>query len=53
MNVNGAVVANIAQENLMPGVHQIKWNSGIVPNGLYIVKIVHNGMINSKSVILK
>ena len=53
MNVNGAVVANIAQENLMPGVHQIKWNSGIVPNGLYIVRIVHNGLINSKSVILK
>jgi len=53
VNVNGAVVANIAQENLMPGVHQIKWNSGIVPNGLYIVRIVHNGLINSKSVILK
>ena len=53
MNVNGAVVANIAQENLMPGVHQIKWNSGIVPNGLYIVRIVHNGLISSKSVILK
>lgn len=53
MNVNGAVVANIAQENLMPGVHQVKWNSGIVPNGVYIVKVVHNGMVNSKRVILK
>lgn len=53
VNVNGAVVASFTQENLMPGVHQIKWNSNIVPNGLYIVKVMHNGMVSSKSVILK
>ncbi len=53
MNVNGAVVADIAQDNLQPGVHLVKWNSGIVPNGRYIVKIEQNGMVSAKNVILK
>ena len=53
MNVNGAVVAKIAEENLQAGIHNLKWNSGIVPNGLYVVTVEHNGMINSKRVLLK
>ena len=53
VNVNGSVIANIAQESLQPGVHQIKWNSGMVPSGRYIVKIEQNGMVNAKNVILK
>lgn len=53
MNVNGAVVADIAQENLQPVVHLLKWNSGIVPNGRYIVKIEQNGKVSAKNVILK
>ena len=53
VNANGSVIANIAQENLQPGVHQIKWNSGMVPSGRYIVKVEQNGMVNAKNVILK
>ena len=53
INANGAVVADIAQEDLQPGVHLVKWNSGIVPNGRYIVKIEQNGMVSAKNVILK
>lgn len=52
-NVKGAVVANIVEKNLQAGVHQIKWNSGIVPNGRYIVTVKQNGMVNAKNVILK
>ena len=53
VNVKGAVIANVAQENLQPGIHQIKWNAGMVPNGRYIVKIQQNGMVSAKNVILK
>ena len=53
MNVNGAVVAKVSAENLQAGIHNLKWNSGIVPNGLYVVTVEHNGMINSKRVLLK
>lgn len=53
VNVNGSVVANIARENLQAGVHQIKWNAGMVPNGRYVVKIEQNGMVSAKNVILK
>lgn len=53
VNINGTQIAKIAQENLQPGIHQIKWNSGIVPNGRYIVKIEQNGFVNAKNVILK
>ena len=47
------LIVGIAQENLQPGVHFVKWNSGIVPNGRYIVKIEQNGMVSAKNVILK
>lgn len=53
VNVKGAVVANIAEKNLQPGVHQVKWNSGMVPGGRYVVKIEQNGMVDAKNVILK
>lgn len=53
VNVNGAVVANVAQENLEPGVHQIKWNSGVEPKGRYVVKVQQNGMVDAKNVVLK
>ena len=52
-NVKGAVVANIVEKNLQAGVHQVKWNSGIVPNGRYIVTVKQNDMVNAKNVILK
>ena len=51
--INGAVVANITEKNLQPGVHQIKWNAGMVPSGRYVVKIEQNGMVNAKNIILK
>ena len=53
VNVNGAQIANVVEKNLQPGVHQIKWNSGMVPSGRYIVKVEQNGMVNAKNVILK
>ena len=53
VNVNGAQIANVVEKNLQPGVHQVKWNSGMVPSGRYIVKIEQNGMVNAKNVILK
>ena len=53
VGVNGAVLANVTEKNLQPGDHQIKWNSGVVPSGRYIVKIEQNGMVNAKNVILK
>lgn len=52
-NVNGAVVSKIVKENLNPGIHQVEWHSGIVPNGRYVVTIEHNGKISGKNVILK
>ena len=52
-NAKGAVVAKIVKEGLQPGVHQIEWNSGIVPNGIYIVTVEHNGKIAAKNVILR
>ena len=53
MNINGAVVAKIAEENLQAGIHNLKWNAGVIPNGLYVVTVEHNGMINSKRILLK
>ena len=53
VNANGSVIANVAQESLQPGIHQIKWNSGMVPSGRYIVKVEQNGMVNARNVILK
>lgn len=52
-NVKGAVVARVVKEGLQPGVHQIQWNSGIVPNGRYIVTVEHNGKIAARNVILR
>ena len=53
VGINGAVLANVTEKSLQPGVHQVKWNSGMVPSGRYIVKIEQNGMVNAKNVILK
>ena len=53
VNINGAVVANIAQENLQAGAHQLQWDAAMVPSGRYVVKIEQNGMVNAKNVILK
>ncbi len=53
VGVNGAVIANVSEKNLQAGVHQIKWNAGMVPSGRYIVKVEQNGMVNAKNVILK
>ena len=53
VGINGAVIANIAEKNLQPGIHQIKWHARTVPNGRYIVKVEQNGMVNAKNVILK
>ena len=53
VGVNGAVIANIAEKNLQAGVHQIKWNAGMAPNGRYVVKVEQNGMVDAKNVILK
>ena len=53
VGVNGAVIADVVERNLGAGVHQIKWNAGMVPSGRYIVKIEQNGMVNAKNVILK
>lgn len=52
-NAKGAVVARIVKEDLQPGIHQIQWNSGIVPNGRYIVTVEHNGKIAARNVILR
>ena len=53
VGVNGAIIANITEKILQAGTHQIKWNSGMVPSGHYIVKVEQNGMVNAKNVILK
>lgn len=53
MNINGAVIAKVTEENLQAGIHNLKWNSDIVPNGLYIVTVEHNGMISSMRILLK
>lgn len=53
VNVKGVKIAYLVEKNLQPGIHQFKWNSKIVPNGLYIVKIEQNGMVNTKNVFLK
>ena len=53
VNLKGAVVANIARENLQPGFHSLEWHSGIVPNGRYIVTVKQNGLVSAKNVILK
>ena len=53
VGINGAVIANVTEKNLQPGIHQIKWNAGIVPSGRYVVKIEQNGMVSAKNVILK
>ena len=53
VNLKGAVVANIARENLQPGFHSLEWHSGIVPNGRYIVTVKQNGLVSAKNVILR
>lgn len=52
-NVNGAVVSRISKENLEPGAHSVEWHSGVLPNGLYIVTVKHNGTVSSKGFVLK
>lgn len=53
MNIRGDVVATVSQDNLLPGIHMVKWNSGVVPNGRYVVAVKQNGKISAKNVILK
>lgn len=53
MNIRGDVVAMVSQDNMMPGIHMVKWNSGIVPSGRYIVAVKQNGKVSAKNVILK
>lgn len=53
IDVSGAVIANITEKNLQPGIHQIKWNAGIRSSGRHIVKIAQNGLVNAKNIILK
>ncbi len=52
-NAKGAVIADVSEKNLQPGVHQVPWNSGVVPNGRYIVTVRQNGEVKAKNVILK
>lgn len=53
VDINGSVVAKVAEKNLQPGVHQLNWNSANVPNGFYVVSVKQNGMVSAKNVILK
>jgi len=53
MNIRGDVVATVSQENMQPGIHMVKWNSGSVPNGRYVVAVKQNGKFTAKNVILK
>lgn len=52
-NAKGAVVSRISKEYLNPGVHSAEWHSGVLPNGLYIVTVKHNGTVSSKTFALK
>lgn len=53
VNIRGDVVATVSQDNLQPGIHMVKWNSGVIPNGRYIVAVRQNGKVSAKNVILK
>lgn len=53
VDINGSVVAKVAEKNLLPGVHQLNWNSANVPNGFYVVFVKQNGVHSAKNVILK
>ena len=52
-NAKGATVAKIAKDNLEPGIHHVEWHSGIVPNGVYFVRIEHKGKTSANTVFLK
>jgi len=53
MNAKGAVVERMSQDNLQSGIHVMNWNSGMLPNGLYIVTVKQNGLVSAKNMILK
>jgi|GEM_PF-1703915 len=56
MDIYGKEVARLAEGTMSSGAHTIKWNgksgSNELANGIYIIRIVTNGVVSQKKVIL-
>jgi endo-1,4-beta-D-glucanase Y len=50
-DINGKQVAAIFRENLSAGTYNRSFSASHLPAGVYIVKLIHNGVITTKKVI--
>jgi len=41
-DLTGRQVASLVNETLVPGYHQISWNPGLLPSGVYLVELISN-----------
>ena len=41
-DLTGRQVASLVDETLVPGYHQISWNPGLLPSGVYLVELISN-----------
>ena len=51
-NVNGHKVKNLVSGTVSPGYHEVTWNATLMPSGMYIVKFISEGFIQSQRVML-
>ena len=41
-DLTGRQVASLVNKTLVPGYHQISWNPGLLPSGVYLVELISN-----------
>jgi len=50
-DINGKQVAAIFRENLSAGSYNRSFSASHLPTGVYVVKLIHNGIVTTKKVI--
>jgi len=51
-NLSGATVANLADDRVTAGTHEIVWNAGSLPSGIYILRLSASGAERASRLVL-
>lgn len=51
-NLHGQEIAILLNEDMAPGSHEIKWNAGNVPDGMYLYKLIVGNYIENGKLLL-
>jgi len=49
-DVLGRRVAEVASERYAAGTHEVTWNAGELPSGVYVLRLKANGRVATRSV---